>query len=106
MGTGTRLQPENKSFGMFKNYFAGRGNGVGKREAISKLHGFSSQRGKEFWGGREVKGSPEVLWASIQFTLNSRQVYHVYLFRKNSRTKRTPGNSKEKLKRDCKLKQV
>lgn len=57
MDTGTRLQPENKSFGMFKNYFGGRGNWVGKREAISKLHGFSFQRGKEFRGGREEKVS-------------------------------------------------
>lgn len=56
MDTGTRLQPGNKSFRMFKNYFCGRGNRVGKREAISKLHGFSFQRKEKHfqlggWGG-------------------------------------------------------
>lgn len=45
--TGSRLQPGNKSFRMLKNYFCGRGNWVGKREAISELHGFSFWR-KEF----------------------------------------------------------
>jgi hypothetical protein len=47
MDIGTRLQPGNKSFRMFKNYFCGRGNRIGKREAISKLHGFSFQRKKK-----------------------------------------------------------
>ena len=50
MDTGSRLQPGNKSFRMLKNYFCSRGNWVGKREAISKLHGFSFWR-KEFQGG-------------------------------------------------------
>ena len=50
MDTGSRLQSGNKSFRMLKNYFCGRGNWVGKREAISKLHGFSFWR-KEFQGG-------------------------------------------------------
>lgn len=69
MDMGTRLQPENKSFGMFKNYFAGRGNGVGKREAISKLHGFSFQRGKEVRDGREVKRSPRGPLGFLPFSL-------------------------------------
>ena len=50
-GHGARVQPGNKSFRMFKNYLCGRGNRVGKREAISKLHGFSFHRKRGFQGG-------------------------------------------------------
>lgn len=77
MDTGTRLQPGKKSFRMFKNYFCGRGNRVGKREAISQLHGFSFQRKEKSFrvGVGRRRQAHRIFQASLQFTLNSWQVH-------------------------------
>lgn len=50
MDTGPRLQPGEKSVQMFKDYFCGRGNQAGQREAISQLHGSSSRRKEGSFG--------------------------------------------------------
>lgn len=69
LDTGTRLKSANKSFRMFKNYFCGRDNQVGKREAISKLHGFRFQIKRRRFrkgGGRDAKPT-----TSSRFHFNS-----------------------------------
>lgn len=68
---------EKKTFRMFKNYFCGKGNQVGQREAISQLHGFGFQRKERSFGvgvGEEAASTAH-LPASLQFTLNSWQVH-------------------------------
>lgn len=60
--------PEIKAFECLKITFGGRGNRVGKREAISKLHGFSFRRKeKSFGGGCGEERREHIFWASLRF---------------------------------------
>lgn len=60
-----KMQPEDRDFGMFKNYFCPRENRVGKREAILKLHGFGLQRKEKRFGGKKRRSQTHNIWVGF-----------------------------------------